>query len=82
MFCAEIMERTFISFHFFKYLSNYQNLKQTGLWVIYLLIEYRIKMRLHRLIHDRNKPVPNLYVRFEFSSVNSIILCAHHLLPD
>ena len=32
----------------------------------YLFVEYRIKMWPHRLIHAINKPVLNLYFRFEF----------------
>ena len=38
--------------------------KQTCIWVIYLYIEYQIKMRPHQL--HLFKPVLNLYFRFEF----------------
>ena len=39
---------------------------QTGPWVIDLLIEFRIKMRPHRLIYNINNPILTLYFRFEF----------------
>ena len=43
-----------------------------------------IKMRPHRLIHNMNKLTLDLYfpICFSFSSVNSINLCAHHLLSE
>ena len=42
-------------------------------------------MRPHRLIHDMNKLVLDLYFPictfgFSFSTVNSINLCSHHLI--
>ena len=48
----------------------------------YLFVEYRIKMWPHRLIHAINKPSSICTFGLSFSSVNSIILCAHHLLSD
>ena len=60
MFCTEIVKGTFTftSFQIFHNLcKDIQNLNQTVLWIIYLLIEYRIKMEPHRLIHDIDKPV-------------------------
>ena len=86
MFCAEIVERIFTSFHIY--------LITLGKDVTFPLItkfktnrslsyEYRIKMRLtDYVMHDINKTVLNLYFHLSFSSVNSIILYAHHLLSD
>ena len=62
--------------YFLRYLQNW---KQTGLWVIYLRIKYQIKMRPQRLIHEINKPVLNLYFRFEFF-IRKLYLCVHHLI--
>ena len=69
MFRVEIVERIFTSFHIVNYTlckdiifpSITKSLNQTGLGVIYLKIEYRIKMQPHQLSHDINKPVFNLH---------------------
>ena len=73
MFCAEIVERIF----FFTYLITLGKILTFPIHVItkfntnrslsYLSVnEFRIKMRPQRLIHDINKPVLNLYFRFQF----------------
>ena len=71
MFCAKTVEITFTYLHIFNFLLLIytfsiilQNSNQTGLWVIYLYIEYRIKTRRSRLIRDINKL--DLYFRFQY----------------
>lgn len=79
--CAELAERAYISFEAFNYLVKwYYNFKSKSNRYLryYLLIEYRIKIRPQRLIHDVYKPA--LVLSFWFLWVNLINLCAYILL--